>query len=103
MNLTTLFTLAGLGVTTGDLLLGHWARTSNWIFLVIGLIFNVIGILFYANTLTLRSVGIATAIFLAINITAVSITGMIFFREDVSILQFVGIGLIVLAIVLIEI
>ena len=103
MNLLILFTLAGLGVTTGDVLLGHWARTSNWIFLVIGLVLNVIGILFYANTLSFRSVGIATAIFLAINIIAVSIAGVIFFREQFSVMQFIGIGLIVVAIMLIEI
>ena len=103
MNLPILFALAGLGVTTGDILLGYWARTSNWVFLVIGLVFNIIGILFYANTLSLRGVGIATAIFLAINIAAVSIAGMIFFREQFSILQLTGIGLIIVSIVLIEI
>ena len=97
------FIFAGLGVTIGDILLGYWARSGDISNFILGLVFNLIGIIFYAGTLRSENIGIATAIFLAINIVAVTLAGIVFFRERSSILQIVGMGLILLAIVLMEI
>lgn len=103
MNIVTLFVFAGLGVTIGDLILCYWAKTGNLPSLILGLLFNIIGIIFYANTLKLETVGIATTIFLASNIVAVTVLGILFYNESVSWMQVGGIVLILFAIVLIEI
>ena len=103
MNTWILFGGAGLFVTIGDLVLAHWARTSNWGLLVTGLLLNLMGIACYANTLRFEGVGVATAIFLGINIVAVTLGGMLFFRETWTIRTILGLTLLVGAMVLVEV
>ena len=102
MTLTTLFLGAGLFVTVGDLVLAQWARTSNWTLLALGLLLNIIGVGFYAQTLKLESVGLATAIFLGINVVAVALGGYFFLKQSITIKESFGLVLMVLAIVVIE-
>ena len=103
MNIITLFASAGLFVTIGDLVLAQWARTSNWILLVLGLLLNIVGIAFYANTLRLESVGLATAIFLGINIIAVTLGGYFFLNQGITFRESAGLLLLAIAIIIIEI
>jgi multidrug transporter EmrE-like cation transporter len=103
MNIITLFASAGFFVTAGDLVLAQWARTSNWILLIIGLLLNVVGIGFYANTLRLESVGLATAIFLGINIIAVTLGGYFFLNQNLTFRQSTGLLLLGFAIIIIEV
>jgi multidrug transporter EmrE-like cation transporter len=103
MGLLTLFAGAGFFVTIGDLILAQWARTNQWMLLVIGLLLNVIGIAFYANTLRLESVGVATAIFLGINIIAVTLAGYFFLNQNLSFRESAGLMLMAVALVMIEI
>ncbi|MBT5021415.1 hypothetical protein HOK51_09690 [Candidatus Woesearchaeota archaeon] len=103
MSIAIALICAGIGVTIGDALLAGWARGNGLIFLLSGLIFNIIGIIFYATTLRIESIGVATAMFLAINIVAVSLYGMFFLRDHISISKICGIILIIFAIILIEI
>ena len=102
MSTIALFAGAGLFVTIGDLILAQWVRTSNWILLVLGLLLNIIGIGFYAQTLKLQSVGLATAIFLGINVVAVALGGYFFLKQSITIKESFGLVLMVLAIVVIE-
>lgn len=102
MNSITLFAGAGFFVTIGDLVLAQWARTTNWTLLVLGLMLNIIGIAFYANTLRLESVGIATAIFLGINIIAVTLGGYFFLNESLTLRESGGLLLLGIAITIIE-
>jgi multidrug transporter EmrE-like cation transporter len=103
MNLITLFAGAGFFVTIGDLVLAQWARTSNHTLLVLGLLLNITGIAFYANTLRFESVGLATAIFLGINIIAVTIGGYFFLNQSLTARELTGLLLLAFAIVVVEI
>jgi len=103
MNFITLLLGAGLFVTTGDLVLAQWARTSSWLMLVLGLFLNLIGIIFYANMLKLESVGLVTAVFLGINIFAVALGGYFFLNQSLTVREFFGLVLIALAIIVIEV
>lgn len=103
MNLITLFMGAGLFVTSGDIVLAQWARTSNWALFVLGLLLNIVGIMFYANILRLESVGLATAIFLGINIVAVTLGGYFFLNQSLTIRQLEGVLLLIFAIIMLEI
>ncbi|MBT3984891.1 hypothetical protein HOD38_03125 [archaeon] len=103
LNLALLLLGAGIFVTLGDITLFHWARNNHWIHLALGLALNVVGITFYALTLRIESIGVATAIFLGINILAVSLAGFIFFSESIHLRGAIGMILIAFAIFLIEI
>ncbi|MBW3021133.1 EamA family transporter [Candidatus Woesearchaeota archaeon] len=103
MNSSLLFIGAGIGVTVGDVLLCNWVRQNNNLFLFLGLLFNVIGILFYAQTLRFESIGVATSIFLAINIVAVTLAGLVLFGERISWSQGSGILMVIISIILMEI
>ncbi len=103
MNIIILFACAGLFVTIGDLVLAQWARNGNWILLVMGLSFNIVGITFYANILKLESVGLATAIFLGINIVAVTLCGYFFLNQSLTFRELTGLLLLTFAVIIIEI
>lgn len=103
MNTLHLFVGAGLFVTIGDLILAQWARTSNWTLLALGLSLNLMGIACYANTLRFTGVGVATATFLGINILAVALGGLLFFRETFTLRTIIGLFLLLLAIGLVEV
>ena len=103
MNTWILFAGAGIFVTIGDLVLAQWARTSNWPMLIAGLLLNLLGIACYANTLRFSGVGVATAIFLGINILAVAFGGMLFFKETFSLRTVAGMTLLLTAILLVEV
>ena len=102
MNSIALFAGAGAFVTIGDLILAQWAKTNNWVLFGLGLLLNLVGIGFYANTLRFESVGLATAIFLGINIFAVALGGYFFLNQSMNIKESFGLLLLGLAIFVIE-
>ncbi len=103
MKLATILLIAGLCVTSGDIVLALWAKQSKSYLFLIGMLLNILGIIVYAQSLRLESVGIATALFLGINILAVTVMGMIVFKEMLNIKQVLGLVGMVLAMVMIEI
>lgn len=103
MELIVLFALSALGVTIGDIFLANWAESQITYYLILGLVFNVIGIFFYAQTLRTQGLGVATAIFLSVNIIAVLLAGSVFFDEHITLTRVLGIVTIIGGIVLIEI
>ena len=92
---------AGIFVTAGDLVLARWAMNGSGLWL--GLALNLVGIMFYAQTLRLESVGVATALFLGVNIAAVALGGYVVFGDALTRNSMLGIGLMVLSIVLMEV
>lgn len=103
MKLATILIIAGLFVTCGDIALALWAKQSKIYLFVIGILLNLAGLLFYAQSLRLESVGVATALFLGINILAVTLIGAFVFKEGLPFKQICGLIVLVLAIVVLEI
>ncbi|MFA6460872.1 MAG: EamA family transporter [Candidatus Woesearchaeota archaeon] len=103
MKLATILLIAGLCVTSGDIVLALWAKQSKAYLFLIGMLLNVAGIIVYAQSLRLESVGIATAMFLGINILAVTIMGMFVFKEMLNLKQALGLAGMVLAMVVLEV
>jgi multidrug transporter EmrE-like cation transporter len=101
--LATLLFMAGVFVTIGDVILFQWARENNFVHLIFGLLFNVAGITFYAQALKFESLGLATAMFLGLNILAVTLAGCFIFGERIPLKGVLGMGLIAISIFLIEI
>jgi len=103
MKLATILLIAGLCVTSGDVVLALWAKQSKFYLFLIGMLLNIAGVIVYAQSLRMEAVGIATAMFLGINIVAVTIMGMFLFKQFLSWKQIVGMIGMVAAMVIIEI
>lgn len=103
MNALHFLGTAGALVTIGDLALAHWARAGPILFGLLGVAFNIGGILLYAHTLQMESVGVATAVFLGINILAVTLGGIFLFGEQLSAARIVGLFVLTVALVFVEI
>ncbi|MFH1173922.1 MAG: hypothetical protein V1725_02210 [archaeon] len=74
MNISIL--AAGLLVALGDVLFVIWARQGQPLAFVIGLLLNIAGILCYAQSMRTLSAGVATTVYLGLNIVLVSIAGL---------------------------
>ena len=103
MNGLFLLTSAGVFVTLGDLALAYWARVGQIPFILLGLLLNLLGILFYSQTLRRESVGIATAIFLGFNILAVTLGGVFLFDENIGLSRMFGLLTLAGSIIFIEV
>ncbi|PIZ51762.1 hypothetical protein COY27_02465 [Candidatus Woesearchaeota archaeon CG_4_10_14_0_2_um_filter_33_13] len=103
MKLTTILIIAGLCVTSGDIVLALWAKQSRIYLFIIGILLNLAGLMVYAQSLRLESVGVATALFLGINILAVTIMGAIFLKESLHLKQIFGLAGLVVAMIILEI
>ncbi len=103
MNTIQLLILAGILVTIGDFALASWAREKQNFFILLGMGLNLFGIFIYAQTLNSESIGIATGIFLGFNILAVTLGGIFFFNEHISLERALGLLTLVGSIVFIEV
>ena len=103
MNAINLLVMAGILVTLGDLALAHWARAGQILFVLFGGVLNLFGILLYAQTLNLESIGIATGIFLGFNILAVTLGGIFLFGESISLVRILGLLILIGSIIFIEV
>ncbi len=103
MRTLLLLGLAGTFATSGDLLLASAVRSSNPLSFILGLALNLVGIISYSQTLALESTGIATAIFLGLNIAIVTIGSVFFFNERLSLGQIGGLITVVIGLIMIEV
>ncbi len=103
MNTINLLIMAGILVTLGDFALAHWARVGQILFVLLGVVLNLFGILLYAQTLNLESIGIATGIFLGFNILAVTLGGIFLFGENVNLIRILGLLTLTGSIIFIEV
>ncbi len=86
-----------------DILFKKWSIENKNILLIIGLIIYALGTLFWAISLKYEFLSKAISIFTLLNLIIISLVGVLVFKEDLSIINKIGIGLGVLSIILIEI
>jgi len=103
MNVLYTLIIAGILVAIGDVALAQWSRLEEAQFLLLGLVFNLVGILLYAQTLSVEHIGIATALFLGLNIGAVTLSGIFLFNESLSSGKIFSLLTLLLGIILIEV
>ena len=88
---------------TGDIFFKKWGLGNRNYFLAFGLIVYFVGSLFWAISLKYEFLSKAVSIFTVLNLILVVLAGVIIFKEDLSLVNKVGIGLGILSVVLIEI
>ncbi len=98
-----LILLAILFEVFGDILFKKFALQNKNYFLIIGLIIYFIGTFFWAVSLKYESLSKAISIFTILNLIAVVLVGVLMFKENLSLINKIGIFLGVLSIILIEI
>jgi len=100
------FGLIMLGVVlevTGDIFFKKWALENKNVLLYAGLLIYFVGALFWALSLKYEYLSKAISIFTVLNLIIAVLAGVILFKEDLTLLNKVGIGLGILSVILIEI
>lgn len=95
--------LATVLEVTADIFLKKWSLNNGSILLYVGLFIYFIGTVFWAISLKYEYLSKAISIFTVLNLVLVVLVGIIFFKEDLSLINKIGIGFGVISIILIEI
>ncbi|MEK7073146.1 MAG: SMR family transporter [Patescibacteria group bacterium] len=86
-----------------DVLFKKWAIDSKNVFLYVGLLIYFVGTIFWAFSLRYEYLSKAISIFTILNLIIVVLVGVLYFKEDLSLINKVGIALGILSVILIEI
>ncbi len=86
-----LVVLSGLILTIGDIAMKEWVLNSKHIYYILGLAIYVIGLMFLAQTFKYKNIAVASIMVVIFNVVILSIVSWIFFKEDLSFMQIVGI------------
>ncbi|MFA4873053.1 MAG: SMR family transporter [Patescibacteria group bacterium] len=88
---------------TGDIFFKKWSIDSRNVLLYFGLLIYFIGTIFWAISLKYEYLSKAISVFTVLNLVIVALVGVLYFKEDLSLINKIGIGLGILSVVLIEI
>jgi len=97
--------LIGLAVALevmGDIYFKKWSLESKNALLIIGLLIYFIGTIFWAISLKYEYLSRAISIFTILNLVVVSLVGVLYFKENLSLLNKIGISLGILSVLLME-
>ena len=100
------FGLIGLSVVlevVSDILFKKWATDSKNSLLYVGLLIYLIGTIFWAFSLKYGYLSKAISIFTILNLIIIVLVGILYFKENLSLINRIGIGLGILSVILIEI
>lgn len=89
--------------TVGDILFKFWAIQNKNLFLISGVLLYVIATIIFAFSLRYEALSKAISIFSIMTLILVVLAGFFIFKENVTIIQKIGILLGIISIVLIEI
>ncbi len=99
------FGLIGIAVAlevVADIFFKKWALENRNMLLFIGLVFYFVGTVFWAFSLRLEFLSKAISIFTVLNLIMVVLVGVLVFKEDLSLINKIGIGLGVVSVILME-
>lgn len=85
-----------------DIFFKKWSLENKQVVLYLGLVFYFVGTVFWAISLKYEYLSKAVSVFTIINLIAVVLVGIIYFKEDLSLINKVGILLGIISIALIE-
>lgn len=88
--------------SVGDILFKYWSINSKNVFLIIGVLFYTVSTVVWAYSLRLEYLSKAITIFTVLNLIIIILVGIIFFKEDVSTVNKVGMLLGVISVVLMQ-
>lgn len=95
--------LGGILLTLGDIALKKWAITDKYHYYGIGLLMYVIGIIFFSLTLREKNLAVANTILVTVNLITLALVSYFYFDEKLTLIQFAGITLSTIGVILLEI
>ena len=98
----TLIFVAVIIEVGADILLKKWSLDNKKILLCIGLGVYLIGTIFWAFSLKYDYLSKAISIFTILNLVIITLVGVFVFKENVSIINKVGIALGMISVILME-
>lgn len=98
-----LIILAVILEVMADILFKKWVIESKNLLFALGLLIYFIGTIFWAISLKYEFLSKAISIFTILNLIVIVLAGIIIFKENLTLLNKIGIGLGILSIILIEI
>jgi len=87
----------------GDIFFKKWAIDNKNILIYAGLLIYFIGTIFWAISLKYQQLSKAVSVFTVLNLIIIVLVGVLYFKEDLSLINKVGIGLGILSVILIEV
>lgn len=99
------FGIIGLAVALeiiGDVYFKKYSIDNKYSFLIIGLMIYFIGSVFWAVSLKYEMMSKAIVVFAVLNILVVALIGMVFFKEELTLMNKIGIFVGLISVVLIE-
>ena len=87
----------------GDIFFKKWSIDGKNVLLYVGLLIYFIGTIFWAISLKYEYLSKAISVFTVLNLIIVVLVGVLYFKEDLSLINKIGIGLGILSVILIEI
>lgn len=87
----------------GDVLFKKWAMHHNLHFLWLGLLIYSLGTVFWALSLRYDYLSRAISILVILNLICVVLIGVYMFKEQLSLVSKIGIGMGILSVILLEI
>ncbi|HZX12649.1 MAG TPA: SMR family transporter [Candidatus Nanoarchaeia archaeon] len=94
--------LAVLFEIVADVLFKKWSMESKTFLFVVGIVLYAIGTVFWAFSLKYEFLSRAIIVFTVVNLVVISLVGVIFFKESLSLVNKVGIFAGLLSVVLVE-
>jgi multidrug transporter EmrE-like cation transporter len=98
-----LVTLAVSMEIVGDLFFKFWAEEHKSMLLAVGFLVYFIGTVFWAFSLKYEYLSRAISVFTILNLVVMALVGVLYFKEDLGLINKIGLGLGILSVVLIEI
>lgn len=85
-----------------DILFRYWSLNGSKLLFVIGLVIYLTGTAFWAYSLKYELLSRAASVFAIINLILLVLAGAVIFKEDLSLINKIGIGLGIISLLLIE-
>ena len=103
MSIGFLYVIFGsLALTLGDIFMKNWVNEDSYIDFSVGFMCYLIGMVFLALSFKYKNIAIASMMLVLFNIITLLIVSWIFFKEPISLKEALGMGLGILAILLLE-
>ncbi|MFN4181307.1 MAG: SMR family transporter [Candidatus Paceibacteria bacterium] len=94
--------VGGSVLTIGDIIMKKWVSNQNWQTFLFGLLVYLIGLVFLGLSFKYKNIAVASTIFVIFNIITLLLVSWFYFKETINPLQLAGVGLGIMAIVLLE-
>jgi len=102
MHVIFLLAIGGIILTVGDIIFKSWVEKPHTGMYVLGLAVYLVGLMFLVQSFKFENIAVASTIFVILNITTLLLVSWFYFGEKISLLQFSGIALAFVAILLLE-